>query len=58
MIASHWYHMPTYISLAVIAAVLTVAIVASVRLNRSDGHGPDEAIAAHEGEGLALLDEE
>jgi tellurite resistance protein TerC len=58
MIASHWYHMPTYISLAVIAAVLTIAIVASIKLQRPDGHGPDEAIDAHHGEGLALLEDE
>ena len=31
MLISDWYHMPTYISLAVIAVVLTVAIVASIR---------------------------
>jgi tellurite resistance protein TerC len=56
MIASHWYHLPTALSLAVIALVLAVAIVASIKLDRPDGHGPDEAIDAHQGEGLKLLE--
>lgn len=58
MIASHWYHIPTPISLGFIALVLTVAIVASIKLDRPDGHGPDDVLDAHEGEGLALLAEE
>ena len=31
MIASHWYHIPTGLSLGFIAVVLTVSIVASLR---------------------------
>ncbi len=58
MILSEWYHMPTAISLGVIALVLTVAIVASIKLDRPDGHGPDEVLDDHEGEGLALLAED
>ena len=58
MIASHWYHLPTPISLGFIALVLTVAIVASIKLDRPDGHGPDDALGAHEGEGLAMLAED
>lgn len=58
MIASHWFHIPTPISLGVIAGVLTIAIVASIRFDRPDGHGPDEVLDAHVGEGLDLLDGE
>ena len=43
--------------LGVIAAILAVAIVASIKLDRPDGHGPDDAIDKHRGEGLDLLDE-
>jgi tellurite resistance protein TerC len=35
MTISHWYHMDTYVSLAIIAAMLTAAIVLSVRRNRT-----------------------
>jgi tellurite resistance protein TerC len=52
MILDHWVHIPTAVSLGVIVAVLAVAIVASIALDRPDGHGPDEAIDAHHGEGL------
>lgn len=31
MIVSYWYHIPTYISLAVIGVILTVSIIASMR---------------------------
>jgi tellurite resistance protein TerC len=58
MIASEWYHMPTAISLGVIALVLTVAIVASIKLDRPDGHGPDDVLDPHEGEGLKMLVED
>ena len=58
MILAEWYHIPTFASLGVIAAILTVAIVASVKLQKPDGHGPDDAIDVHHGEGLELLDEE
>ncbi len=47
--------MPTVVSLGVIALVLTVAIVASIKLERPDGHGPDEVLDDHEGEGLEML---
>jgi tellurite resistance protein TerC len=43
MIASEWYHLPTWISLVVIAVVLTVAIVASVR-RPVEEHDPSEAV--------------
>lgn len=57
MIASHWIEIPTFASLGVIAAVLAVAVVASIRLQGRDGHGPDEAIDRHRGEGLELLED-
>ena len=44
MIIAEWYHIPTFASLAVIAVILTVAIVASIKLDRPDGHDePAEA---------------
>jgi tellurite resistance protein TerC len=58
MIIAEWYHIPTFVSLGVIALVLTVAIVASIKLDRPDHHGPDEVIDDHEGEGLKLLGDE
>jgi tellurite resistance protein TerC len=58
MIISEWYHIPTFLSLGVIALVLTVSIVASIKLDRPDQHGPDEAIDSHFGEGLRMLDGE
>lgn len=58
MIVSEWYHIPTPLSLGVIAVVLTIAIVASVKLQREDGHGPDEVLRQHEGEGLHMLEED
>jgi tellurite resistance protein TerC len=59
MIVSEWYHIPTPVSLGVIAAVLTVAIVASVRLDRPDGHGPDEVldVLEHRHEGHEVSDD-
>jgi len=53
MILSHWYHIPTPISLGFIAVVLAVAIVASIKLDRPDGHG--DGLEEHRGEGLDLL---
>jgi tellurite resistance protein TerC len=47
MIASHWYHVPTPVSLAVIALVLLVSIVASTKHSR----GEDE-IEVHTAEPL------
>jgi tellurite resistance protein TerC len=58
MILAHWFHIPTFLSLGVIAGILTVAIVASIKLQKPDGHGPDDAIDLHAGEGLELLDED
>ena len=58
MILSEWYHIPTPISLLFIALVLTVAIVASIKMDRPDDHGPDEALDDHEGEGLRMLAED
>jgi tellurite resistance protein TerC len=57
MIIAEWVHIPTFASLGVIALVLAVAIVASIKLDRPDGHGPDEAIDAVQGDGLDLLEE-
>ncbi len=58
MILAEWYHIPTFISLGVIALVLTVAIVASIKFQRDDGHGPDEALDDQFGEGLEVLEDE
>jgi tellurite resistance protein TerC len=58
MIIAEWVHIPTFASLGVIAVILAVAVVASIKLERSDGHGPDEAIDRVAGEGLGLLDED
>jgi tellurite resistance protein TerC len=58
MIVAEWYHIPTFASLGVIALVLAVAIVASIKLDRPDQHGPDEVLDDHTGEGLALLAED
>ena len=58
MLIAEWYHIPTFVSLGVIALVLTVSIVASIKLDRPDGHGPDEAIDVHRGEGLKMLDDD
>ncbi len=57
MILAEWYHIPTFASLGVIALILAVAIIASIKLQRPDGHGPDEAIDSHHGDGLKLLDD-
>jgi tellurite resistance protein TerC len=53
MILSHWLHIPTFLSLAVIGTILAVAILASVKLR-----GPDDPRAGHEGEGLEMLDDD
>jgi tellurite resistance protein TerC len=55
MIIAEWYHIPTFVSLGIIAAILTVAIVASIKLDRPDKHGPDEVLDDHVGEGLKML---
>ncbi len=41
-----------------IAAVLTVAIVASIKLDRDDGHGPDDVLDDHRGDGLKMLEDD
>jgi tellurite resistance protein TerC len=58
MIASEWYHIPTFLSLGVIVLVLAVAIIASIKLERHDGHGPAEVLDDHVGEGLKMLEDE
>jgi tellurite resistance protein TerC len=58
MIISEWYHIPTWASLGFIALVLTVSIVASIKLQRPDHHGPDEVLDAHRGDGLRMLEED
>jgi tellurite resistance protein TerC len=40
MMAAHWYHMNTFISLGIIIGALTIAIVASQRHNKANGGGP------------------
>ena len=57
MIMAEWYHIPTFLSLGIIATILTVAIVASLKLDRP-GHGPDDVLEAHRGEGLAILEDD
>ena len=62
MIISEWYHIPTYISLLVIAVVLTVSIVASIKLDRPGDHGggprrpprrgPQEAVRGRDHDGV------
>lgn len=45
MSISHWYHLNTYVSLAIILTMLTLAITFSVRRNgQLDGRPPDEAL--------------
>jgi tellurite resistance protein TerC len=51
MLISDWYHIPTPISLVVIAVVLAVAILVSVRYQRDDDHGVEDALADAEQEG-------
>ena len=58
MIISEWYHIPTAASLGFIALVLAVSIVASIKLDRPDHHGPDEALDEHFGEGLKTMFED
>jgi tellurite resistance protein TerC len=55
MILAEWYHIPTFASLGVIALVLAVAIILSIKLDRPDQHGPDEVLDDHEGDGLKML---
>lgn len=57
MIVSEWYHIPTPISLGFIALVLTVAIVASIKLQRPDSHH-EAALEEHRGDGLKMLEDE
>jgi len=38
--------------------VLAVSIIASIKLDKPDGHGPDEVIDDHAGEGLKMLEED
>jgi len=56
MILAKWFHLPTYISLSVIALVLAVAIVASLKREV-----PDEVVDEldeREGKGLEVLEDE
>ena len=41
MIIAEWYHFPTWMSLSVITAILTVTIVASLRAEKREGITPD-----------------
>ena len=56
MLIAEWYHIPTWLSLLVIAVVLTVSIVASIKLDRPGDH--EEALEQHYGEGLKKLFED
>ena len=51
MTASHWFHLNTYVSLAVIVAMLVFAVVFSVRRNKmmgdSDEHRPSTPAGVH-----------
>lgn len=58
MIVAEWYHIPTFASLGVIALVLAVAIIASIKLDRTDEHGPDEVLDDHVGEGLTMFEDD
>jgi tellurite resistance protein TerC len=40
MMAAHWFHMNTFISLGIIIGALVIAIVASQRHNKANGGGP------------------
>jgi tellurite resistance protein TerC len=47
MSVSHWYHMPTYISLGVIVLVLTIAVIASnIRMRRIEARQEVESTQA------------
>ena len=43
MLIHEWYHMPIWISLTVIALVLTITIVASLRAERREPEAAGEA---------------
>jgi tellurite resistance protein TerC len=58
MILAEWYHIPTFASLGVIAVILTVAIVASIKLQRRGDDRPEAALDEHYGEGLELLEDD
>jgi tellurite resistance protein TerC len=47
MIVSHWYHIPTPLSLGVIATVLTVAIVLSMRKERREAERAQAEVPEH-----------
>ena len=58
MVIAEWYHIPTFVSLGVIALVLAVSIIESIKLDKPDGHGPDEVLDDHIGEGLKMLEDD
>jgi tellurite resistance protein TerC len=43
MVVSHWYHLNTYLSLAIILSMLGIAIVLSLRKLRADGDGGNDS---------------
>ena len=45
MIVSEWYHIPTLISLGVIAVVLTVTVIVSLRATAAEPAGREEEVA-------------
>jgi tellurite resistance protein TerC len=53
MTVSHWYHMNTYVSLAIIVGMLVIAIALSLRRNRSIGT-PTPSNPDLEGSGIKL----
>jgi tellurite resistance protein TerC len=67
MTASHWYHMNTYVSLAIILTMLTTAIVMSIRRNKrlgltfdlsSDESSPDSSRIVPSPDSHPALDED
>jgi tellurite resistance protein TerC len=57
MIINEWVEIPTFVGLLVIGGVLAVSIIASIKLNRPDDHGPDEVLDDHTGDGLEMFRE-
>ncbi|MGE3619863.1 MAG: TerC family protein [Acidimicrobiia bacterium] len=55
MIIAEWYHIPTFVSLLVIAIVLAASMIASVKFDRGGGdHGGDPVGPAEQGAARAL----
>ena len=48
MTVSHWYHMNTYLSLAIIVSMLVIAVVLSVRRNKRFGITATPVVDVHQ----------